>query len=77
MGFIRFSGFLAWLIWVFVHIAQLIEFDNKVRVMFQWAWNYFTCKQGARLITGDDPFPLVESREMGSEEERRAASGGS
>lgn len=52
-GFMRFSGWLAWLIWVFVHIAHLIEFDNRVLVLFQWASNYFTRKRGARLITGD------------------------
>ena len=53
MGFIRFSGFPAWLTWVFIHIAYLIEYDNKLLVLFQWAWNYFTRKRGARLITGE------------------------
>ena len=51
-GFVRFSGLFAWLTWVFVHIYFLIEFDNKLVVMIQWAWNYFTRKTGARLITG-------------------------
>jgi NADH dehydrogenase len=59
-GFTRFGGFIAWLIWVFVHIAYLIEFDNKMVVMFEWAWNYLTRNRGARLITGEDPYPLVE-----------------
>lgn len=49
----HFGGFLAWLIWVFVHINFLIEFDNKLKVMTQWGWNYFTRRQGARLITGE------------------------
>jgi NADH:ubiquinone reductase (H+-translocating) len=53
-GKFRFSGFFAWLIWVFIHIGYLIEFDNKVLVLVQWAWNYFTRKRGARLITGED-----------------------
>jgi NADH dehydrogenase len=53
----RFSGFLAWLLWVFIHIAYLIEFDNKIMVLFQWAWNYVTRKRGARLITeGPNPY---------------------
>jgi NADH dehydrogenase len=56
---LHFSGFLAWLIWIFVHIQFLIEFGNKVLVMFQWAWTYLTKKRGARLITGPDPFPLM------------------
>lgn len=47
----RISGFPAWIAWVFIHIWYLIEFDNKLLVLFQWAWNYFTRKRGARLIT--------------------------
>ena len=50
-GWTRFTGFFAWLLWVFVHIGYLIEFDNKLLVMTQWAVNYFTRKRGARLIT--------------------------
>jgi NADH:ubiquinone reductase (H+-translocating) len=60
LGFVKFSGFLAWLAWLFVHIYFLIEFDNKLVVMVQWAWNYFTRKQGARLITGDESLGQVE-----------------
>ena len=54
LGFIKFSGFLAWLTWVFIHIYYLIEFDSKLVVLIQWGWNYFTRKRGARLITGED-----------------------
>jgi NADH dehydrogenase len=57
---LKLAGFPAWFIWAFIHILYLIEFDNRMLVMFQWAWNYFTRKRGARLITGKDPFPLVE-----------------
>jgi NADH dehydrogenase len=57
VGGLRFSGFLAWLLWVFIHIGYLIGFDNKLLVMFQWAWNYLTRKRGARLITeGSHPY---------------------
>jgi NADH dehydrogenase len=59
-GKLRFSGFFAWLIWVFVHICYLIEYDNKVLVLVQWAWNYFTRKRGARLITGEDTIEFTE-----------------
>jgi NADH dehydrogenase len=68
-GVLRFNGFLAWLVWVFVHILYLIEFDNKLLVLIQWAWNYFTRKRGARLITGEDLLPPVsrsETREHGA-----------
>lgn len=50
-GKFHISGFPAWLAWVFIHIYYLIEFDNKLLVMLQWAMNYFTRKRGARLIT--------------------------
>jgi len=60
LGSVKFAGFPAWLAWLFVHIAYLIEFDNKLLVLIQWAWNYFTRKRGARLITGDSPYPLME-----------------
>ncbi|HEY9673095.1 MAG TPA: NAD(P)/FAD-dependent oxidoreductase [Waterburya sp.] len=59
-GFVRFSGFLAWLLWTFVHIFFLIEFDNKILVMIQWAWNYFTRKRGARLITNQEGLLIQE-----------------
>ncbi len=54
LGWLKLSGFPAWLIWIFVHIYYLIEFDNKLLVMIQWFWNYFTRKGGARLITGSE-----------------------
>jgi NADH:ubiquinone reductase (H+-translocating) len=54
IGKVKLSGFFAWLIWVFVHIYYLIEFDNKLVVFIQWTWSYFTRKRGARLITGDE-----------------------
>lgn len=59
-GFVKFSGFLAWLLWTFVHIFFLIEFDNKILVMIQWAWNYFTRKRGARLITNQEGLLIQE-----------------
>ena len=52
-GFVRLSGFVAWLLWIAVHIAFLIGFRNRVIVLFEWAWAYFTSQRGARLITGD------------------------
>jgi NADH:ubiquinone reductase (H+-translocating) len=54
LGFVKFSGPLAWFIWIFAHIYYLIEFDNKMVVLLQWGWNYFTRQRGARLITGSE-----------------------
>jgi len=56
------SGFLAWLAWLFVHITFLIEFDNKLVVLIQWAGT-ISRKRGARLITGEDSL-LVELTPM-------------
>ncbi|MBD3881234.1 NAD(P)/FAD-dependent oxidoreductase [Phormidium tenue FACHB-886] len=53
LGHVRFSGAIAWFVWIFAHIYYLIEFDNKLIVMLQWGWNYFTRNRGARLITGE------------------------
>jgi NADH dehydrogenase len=67
LGFMKLTGFLAWLFWLLVHIYFLIEFDNKLIVMVQWGWNYFTRKRGARLITGKeklDYYAPDKSREM-------------
>jgi NADH:quinone reductase (non-electrogenic) len=55
LGRFHFSGFIAWLVWAFVHIRFLIEFENQLLVLLQWGWNYFTRKRGARLITGQGP----------------------
>lgn len=53
---VHFSGFPAWFIWAFVHVMYLIEFDNKVLVMLQWLWAFFTRRHSARLITGKGAF---------------------
>jgi len=51
---LRFSGYLAWWLWLFVHIMYLVEYENRVLVFVHWAFSYFTRKRGARLITGQD-----------------------
>ncbi len=50
-GRVRMWGYPAWLAWLFVHLAFLIEFQNRVLVLLQWAWNYATWQRSARLIT--------------------------
>jgi NADH dehydrogenase len=52
LGRIHLSGFLAWSAWLFVHILYLVGFENRVLVVTQWAWNFFTGERGTRLITG-------------------------
>ncbi|MGH7523801.1 MAG: NAD(P)/FAD-dependent oxidoreductase, partial [Gemmatimonadales bacterium] len=53
LPWIRFGGLLAWLIWIFLHIAYLIGFRNRVLVLIEWGWSYLTYGRGARLITGE------------------------
>jgi NADH:ubiquinone reductase (H+-translocating) len=64
-GQVKLSGFIAWLIWLFVHIYYLIEFDNKLVVFIQWIWSYFTRNRGARLITGDESLGQIGVNEQG------------
>lgn len=56
-GKIHISGYIAWLAWLFIHIFFLIGFRNRMIVLMQWAWSYFTYERGARLITGDQRLP--------------------
>jgi NADH dehydrogenase len=51
LGRIRFSGFVAWVLWIFVHIGYLVEFQNRVLVLTQWAWAFFTRGRSSLLIT--------------------------
>ncbi|MEX0270361.1 NAD(P)/FAD-dependent oxidoreductase [Leptolyngbyaceae cyanobacterium UHCC 1019] len=65
LGFVKLSGFLAWFVWSFAHIYYLIEFDNKLVVMVQWGWSYFTRNRGARLITGESTLGRIETASNG------------
>jgi NADH dehydrogenase len=49
----KLRGFLAWLVWMFVHLLYLVEFEDRMVVLTRWAWSYFTWNRGARLITTD------------------------
>jgi len=51
LNLVHLSGLPAWLVWLFVHIIFLVGFRNRLAVLFQWAWAYFTFNKGARLIT--------------------------
>jgi NADH:ubiquinone reductase (H+-translocating) len=54
-GWARFSGFLGWLLWLFVHIMFLVGFRNRLSVLLQWAASYMTYQRSVRLITGGAP----------------------
>ena len=57
-GRFQLWGYPGWLAWLFVHLMNLVEFENRVLVLVQWAWNYFTHNRSARLITGASPLPF-------------------
>jgi NADH dehydrogenase len=59
---LKMSGFIAWLAWLAVHVWYLIDFRNRLLVMFDWAWSYFTYRRGARLITGGRLEPGAPAR---------------
>jgi NADH dehydrogenase len=50
LGALRFSGLPAWLFWLFAHIYFLIGFRNRLIVMVDWAWAYFTYERSARVV---------------------------
>src|SRR5256885_6759076 len=60
---IAFTGFPAWVVWLVVHLIQIIGFRNKLFVLLNWAWDYFFYERASRLITppraADHPFPAA------------------
>jgi NADH dehydrogenase len=58
LNFLRLSGWPAWMIWIFVHLMYIVEFQNRLLVFLQWMWLYVTFDRAARLITGKNPLPL-------------------
>jgi len=57
LGTLRFSGLPAWLFWLFAHIYFLIGFRNRLMVMTDWAWAYFTYERGARVVAEPSSSP--------------------
>ena len=62
---LKFSGLVAWLLWLFVHLMYLVSFQNRVIVFIRWGFNYITYNRGARLITGE---PQREEDDAGVED---------
>ena len=59
IGKAQFTGFFAWLMWLFVHVMALVGFRNRLAVIFSWAWSYVTFNRGSRLITRKVPPTLL------------------
>jgi NADH:ubiquinone reductase (H+-translocating) len=50
---VHVSGLLAWLMWLFIHLIYIVEFQSRIQVFVQWGFEYLTFSRGARLITGE------------------------
>ena len=61
-GWLRLKGYIGWLAWLFVHILNLIGFRNRLVVMLQWAWSYFSYQRAIRLITNVPPADDVHDK---------------
>jgi NADH:ubiquinone reductase (H+-translocating) len=59
----RTGGFVAWLLWLGIHISYLIGFANRIVVTVRWAWSFFTHGRSSRLITGQPLLPPIEEPE--------------
>lgn len=55
IGKLEFSGYFAWLLWVFIHVLYLVNFQARIIVAIRWGFDYFSFNRGARLITRQDP----------------------
>jgi NADH:ubiquinone reductase (H+-translocating) len=57
---IRFQGFFAWYVWMFVHLMSIVGFRNKVFTFFSWMWNYFSYDRSNRLIIGRNEEKIMQ-----------------
>jgi len=64
IGRVHWAGFGAWLLWLFIHLMNLIEFENRLLVLIQWSWSYFTRNRAARLITGEKSLLIPDALEQ-------------
>jgi NADH dehydrogenase len=74
VGKIEFSGFVAWLAWLFIHLLFLVGFRNKVFVIIQWFYSYINYQRGSRILTGMDRIFKIgnpKSRPESKAEKRR------
>ncbi len=71
-GGVTFKGLFAWLLWVFIHIAKLVGFRNRLSALVNWAYNYFTYSRSARLILDDVSKPDLQVPAEQSGGEQRA-----
>jgi NADH dehydrogenase len=61
IGRFRFGGIMAWLMWLFIHLLLLINFESRLIVFIRWAFSYFTHSRGSRVLisTGTLSLPIT------------------
>lgn len=59
---LELAGFLAWLLWIVIHIWYLIGFRNRISVLLNWCWNYLTYRQGARIVLLEESLETLSRR---------------
>jgi len=69
---VQVSGFAAWLVWAFIHLLYLVQFQSRILVFIQWALQDLTFNRGARLITGSASTDFNFNKEMASQEGGRS-----
>jgi len=70
---VHLSGFIAWLVWAFVHLTYIVQHRSRLTVFVDWAIEYLTFNRGARLITGRVPSDFDFNKEIASGDHRRDA----
>jgi NADH dehydrogenase len=70
-GRVKLSGLLAWWVWLIAHVYFLIGFRNRLVVLLDWAWSYWTYQRHARIVTGSDQADESRSRLPGDAERRQ------
>ena len=64
----KFCGVFAWLLWLVVHLMQIVQFQNRLLILLQWCWNYLTFNRSARIITGEGRVKLVADETVESDD---------
>ena len=59
LPFIKFKGYFAWFVWMFLHLMLILSVRNKLIIFINWAWNYFSKNSSLRLILKDDDHPQL------------------
>jgi NADH dehydrogenase len=61
---VHLSGFIAWLVWLFIHLLYIVQFQSRIVVLVQWGFEYLTFSRGALLITGSAATDIVAGKQQ-------------